>query len=72
MSPAALQLVKGAVKSGLAALGGTALAGQILDPAKLSVTNMAGLKHTLVFAAIVVGSAELRYLGQWLSKWSES
>lgn len=72
MTPAATQLVKGAVKSAMAALGGTALAGQVLDPAKLSVMTLPGLLATLKFTAIVVVIAEARYGYQWLTKWSDS
>ena len=72
MSPAATQLLKGAVKSALAALGGLSVGGTILDPAQFSVLTLKGAEHTLLLAAFVVGAAELRYIGQWLSAWSNS
>ena len=72
MSPAAVQLLKGAVKSALASLAGLSIGGTLLDPAQFSVLTMNGAKHTLILAAFTVGAAEVRYLGQWLSKWSES
>jgi len=67
-----MQLLKGAVKSALAALGGLSVGGTLLDPDKFSVLTMSGVKHTLLLALFVVGAAELRYIGQWLSKWSDS
>lgn len=72
MDSARMQLLKGAVKSGIAALSGSTIGATLLDPTKFTVTTWPGIKSNLILGAIVVGAAEIRYLGQWLSKWSDS
>jgi len=67
-----LNLIKGAVKSGLASLSGITLGGFVVDPDHLSVATWAGLKRVLLLALITIAVAEARYLKQWLEKWSNS
>lgn len=72
MDSARMQLFKGAVKSAIAALSATTIGTNLIDPAKFSVMTKAGIEHTLLLGAIVVGGAEVRYFKQWLEKWSAS
>lgn len=72
MDSARTKLIKGSVKSAAAAIGGVQAAGQILFPQDFHLLTWNGTLHTLEFTAIVVGVAELRYLWQWIKKWSES
>lgn len=72
MNPARLQLIKGAVKSGLAALSGVTVGVNFVDPAQFSVMTWPGIMHTLIVGAITVAVAEARYFKQWVEKWSDS
>ena len=66
------KLIKGAVKSAMAALGGVQIAGLSLEPQNFQLLTWKGTLHTLAFTGIVVAAAEGRYFWQWVKKWSES
>jgi len=66
------KLIKGAVKSAMAALGGVQVAGSLLEPENFHLLTWRGTLHTISFSAIVVLVAEGRYLWQWIKKWSET
>ena len=72
MDTARMQLIKGSVKSALAAISGSTIGATVLDPEKFSVMTWPGIKHKLILGAIVIGAAEVRYFKQWLEKWSGS
>lgn len=72
MDSARTKLIKGSVKSALAALTGVSGIGNLLEPDRFSLVTWHGIGHTLAFSAGVVLVAEGRYAYQWIKKWSES
>ena len=79
MDSARTKLIKGAVKSAIAALTGTTVGTTVLgylhagiDPTQFNSSTWLGIKHNLILAGIVIGVAELRYGLQWLEKWADS
>lgn len=79
MDSARTKLIKGGVKSAIAAITGSTVGTSVLayfhkgiDPTQFNASTWTGIKNNLLLGLFVVGVAELRYGYQWIEKWANS